>query len=98
MAPSPELHPWTWALDQEFFGALARWTIENPPGSIDRLLDKINSGIHNIQDLINFIPDSPFPARGLIQALCQLIQIGTVCILVDISYYHAKSRSLQRLY
>jgi len=56
---------------------------KNPPGSIDRLLDKINSGIHNIQDLINFIPDSPFPARGLIQALCQLIEIGTVCILVD---------------
>jgi len=79
--------PWgTWTLDENFFAALARWTIDNPESSIGRILDKICVAIDNSAEVVNFIPDSPFPARSLVQALTALVKVGRVSVLIDLFY------------
>lgn len=82
---TPTSNPWnTWALDEEFFAALSCWTIANPETGIDRVLDKVCIAIEANRDFIECIPDSPFPARSLVKALCQLLKVGTVRIQVDV--------------
>jgi hypothetical protein len=72
--------PWgTWNLDAEFFRSLSHWTIDHPESSIDRILDGICTAVDNTKYLLGLIPDSPFPAHSLVQALGQLIKIGMVC-------------------
>jgi hypothetical protein len=96
MPSSPR--PWeTWHLDEDFFGALSRWTIDNPENSIDRILERISTAIDDRKDLVNIIPDSPFPARSLVQALGQLIKVGTACLSIDLCYGHANFRNLQAI-
>jgi hypothetical protein len=71
--------PWdSWELDPEFFKAMSRWTIEHPETTLDRVLDNICVGIDNGRDLLELIPDSPFPARSLVKALGYLVKLGTV--------------------
>jgi hypothetical protein len=59
--------------------ALSRWTLDHPESSIDHVLKNISDGIDNGMELLQFIPDSPFPARGLIGALAHLVKLGAVC-------------------
>jgi hypothetical protein len=71
--------PWDdWDLSPKFFAALSRWTHDHPETSLDRLLKDICVGIENSGEFMSFIPDSPFPARGLIQALASLVKLGAV--------------------
>jgi hypothetical protein len=82
---TPASNPWdTWALDEEFFAALSCWTIANPETGIDRVLEKVCIAIEANRDFIECIPDSPFPARSLVKALCQLLKVGTVRFQVDV--------------
>ena len=68
----------SWELDTEFFKAMSRWTIDHPETTLDRVLDDICIGIDNGKDLIELIPDAPFPARSLVQALGYLVKLGAV--------------------
>jgi hypothetical protein len=74
---TPQIDPWE--LDAAFFATLSQWTLEHPESSLDRLLDKICVGIDRGKELLELIPDSPFPARGLLKALFHLVKLGTVC-------------------
>jgi hypothetical protein len=67
-----------WELDPKFFKAMSRWTVDHPETTLDRVLDNICVGIENGKDLLELIPDSPFPARSLIKALGYLVKLGTV--------------------
>jgi hypothetical protein len=74
-----EVPPWnSWSLDEQFFDSLCRWTKDNPGNSLTRVLDKITDGIHTTRDLRGLIPDNPFPARSLIEALLYLLKLGIV--------------------
>ena len=68
----------SWELDPEFFKAMSRWTIDHPETTLDRVLDDICVGIDNGQDLVELIPDVPFPARSLVKALAYLVKLGAV--------------------
>lgn len=78
-----QTRPWeAWELDERFFQALSQWTSNNPEMTIDRVLDKIRDGLENSKDLLGLIPDSPFPARGLVTALAYLLRLGVVSFFI----------------
>ena len=77
MAASPP--PWnSWSLDEQFFGSLCRWTVNNPGNSLAQVFEKITTTIDNTSDLRRLIPDAPFPARSLVEALLSLLKLGIV--------------------
>jgi hypothetical protein len=57
---------------------MSRWTIDHPETTLDRVLDNIRARIDNGKDLLELIPDSPFPARSLITGLGYLVKLGAV--------------------
>ncbi|KAG6875730.1 hypothetical protein C0993_007772, partial [Termitomyces sp. T159_Od127] len=65
-----------WELDAEFFSALSKWTLDHPESTLDRVLERVDQAIEDGRDYMEIIPDTPFPARGLIQAVAQLIQLS----------------------
>ena len=72
--------PWhEWELDKAFFLALTRYTVNHPEATLPRVLDKVTRGLEANQDLFLLIPNVPFPARDLIQALAHLVKLGVVC-------------------
>jgi hypothetical protein len=71
--------PWDpWELDPKFFKAMSRWTIDHPETTLDRVLDNICAGIDKGTDLVDLIPNSPFPACSLVKALGYLVKLGAV--------------------
>jgi hypothetical protein len=77
MAVSPP--PWgSWSLDEEFLGSMCRWTVDHPESSLTKVFDKVIDGVLAAQDLTSFIPDGPFPAKTLVEALFSLLKLGTV--------------------
>ncbi|RDB17108.1 Vegetative incompatibility protein HET-E-1 [Hypsizygus marmoreus] len=74
---APKPIPWEdWELDPEFFTALTHWTLLHPESALDRVLGKVSVAIEHGRDFMEFIPDSPFPARSLVNALAHLIKLG----------------------
>ncbi|KAG6898526.1 hypothetical protein C0993_006215, partial [Termitomyces sp. T159_Od127] len=57
-----------WELDAEFFSALSKWTMDHPESTLDRVLERVDPAIEDGKDYMELIPDTPFPARGLIKA------------------------------
>ncbi|KAJ7686101.1 hypothetical protein B0H17DRAFT_1072702 [Mycena rosella] len=77
MATTSITPPWnTWALDKPFLADLDKWIKANPETKLGTVLDKVCDGIESGKDLISLIPDSPFPARSLIQGLGGLVKLG----------------------
>jgi hypothetical protein len=71
--------PWgEWELDPIFFKTLSRWTHDNPESTLDRVLQNVCDGYQIVKEIMNVVPDSPFPARSLIGALAHLVQLGAV--------------------
>jgi hypothetical protein len=94
MATSPP--PWnSWSLDEQFFGSLCRWTVQNPGNSLTQVLDKITNGIDTTKDFRSLIPDAPFPARSLIEALLSLLKLGIVSFSVIVPRSPVISTSFQ---
>ena len=92
---SPTLRQWeTWNLDRKFLDHLTRWTDDHPESRLDRVLDNICIAIDDSKDFLNLIPDSPFPARSLVQALCQLIKVGAVRLCIDLRHGHTEPERL----
>ena len=72
--------PWhEWELDKTFFLTLSRYTVDHPEATLPRVLDKVTKGLEANKDLFLLIPNVPFPARDLIQALAHLVKLGVVC-------------------
>lgn len=72
--------PWkTWTFNQQFFTELDAWNSRNPETTIDLVLIKICDTIDLTENIRSLIPDNPFPAKSLIEGLCHLIKLGTVC-------------------
>lgn len=76
----PETPRWEkWTLDAAFFDALAKWDKEHGESKIDRVIVKVCNAIDASDNYLKFIPDNPFPARGIVDALSQLIKLFAVC-------------------
>jgi len=74
--------PWdSWTLDEKFLADLDGWIKVHPDDKLGTVLDTVCKAIDSGKDLINLIPDSPFPARSLIQELGALVQLGNACCL-----------------
>jgi len=72
--------PWReWKLDKTFFLTLSQYTIDHPEATLQRVLHNVTKGLETSQDLFLLIPNAPFPARDLIQALAHLVKLGVVC-------------------
>ncbi|KAG6907799.1 hypothetical protein DXG01_007338 [Tephrocybe rancida] len=72
-----EKPPWdAWKLDKGFLSNLAQYNTKHPDTTLDHVLDGIRFGLEAHQPLFSLIPDSPFPARGLVGALAHLIKLG----------------------
>ena len=71
--------PWDdWDLDPKFFAALSNWTLDNPDSSLDHIMEVICNRIDDSKNILELIPSSPFPARGLVEALTYLVKLGAV--------------------
>jgi hypothetical protein len=57
---------------------MSRWTVDHPETTLHRVFDNICTGIDNGKDLVELIPDSPFPGRSLVKAIGYLVKLGTV--------------------
>ncbi|KZP32104.1 hypothetical protein FIBSPDRAFT_775527 [Athelia psychrophila] len=55
---------------------MSRWNRNHPETSLKSVMDKIFSVIDSSADVMDFIPDSPFPARTLVTALVSLLRLG----------------------
>ena len=72
--------PWddTWQLDSKFFTQMEEWDTAHPESTLTKVLEKVNGAVTSCQPFIGYIPDSPFPARSLVQGLAYLLQLGSV--------------------
>ena len=72
--------PWdeSWVLDDKFFEQMEAWETEHPESTFAKVIEKVNSAVTICQPFLGHIPDSPFPARSLIQGLAYLLQLGMV--------------------
>ena len=87
-----------WDLGPAFFGALSRWTLDNPKSNSDHVLQQIFDGVDNCTALLDIIPDSPFPVRTLVRVLANLVKAGIVCHLSGFIYSTAQPCCICRLY
>ncbi|KAG6915376.1 hypothetical protein DXG01_011777 [Tephrocybe rancida] len=75
--PPKSVPPWEdWELDAAFLSALNEWNIKNPESNLERVLGTASVAIDQAKDIMDVIPDSPFPARSLVRALLQLVKLG----------------------
>jgi hypothetical protein len=58
--------------------SLSAYSLEHPENTLDKVLDKVQVGLENGGELFKLIPDSPFPARSLVESLAHLIKLGIV--------------------
>ena len=78
ISTNPALRWDSWELDPDFFRALTQWTINHPDTTLDGVLKNVCDAIDRGKDLLEVIPDAPFPARSLVKALGCLVKLGTV--------------------
>ncbi|KAJ7907041.1 hypothetical protein B0H13DRAFT_2503839 [Mycena leptocephala] len=87
--PPSKTLPWdAWTLDKQFLKDLDTWIGSHPDGKLSMVLEGVCRAIESGKDLAGFIPDSPFPARSLMQGLGGLIKLGN-------TVSKAKSAALQ---
>ena len=72
--------PWDddWQLDSKFFTQMEAWDAAHPESTLTKVLKRVNGAVTSCQPFIGCIPDSPFPARSLVQGLAYLLQLGSV--------------------
>ena len=93
--------PWdeNWVLDEKFFRQMEAWETENPESTFAKVIEKVNRAVTMCQPSLVHIPDSPFPARSLIQGLAYLLQLGTVravlILVIDCIIYKSVCRQSQ---
>ncbi|KZP18437.1 hypothetical protein FIBSPDRAFT_956229 [Athelia psychrophila] len=74
--PQPQPLSLSWELDPDFFQAMSHWTKKHPESSLKKVMDKICTAIESSDSVMQFVPDSPFPARSLVTALVSLLRLG----------------------
>ncbi|KAG6907177.1 hypothetical protein DXG01_010074 [Tephrocybe rancida] len=68
--------PDKWDLDETFFNALSTWTLDHPERRLESVLMGVSDAIDQGKDLVEAIPNAPFPIRGFIKSVACLFQLG----------------------
>jgi len=73
--------PWdeNWKLDEKFFRDMHGWKDRHPDSTMLKVMERINDAVANNLPFAELVPDTPFPARGLVKALAHLLALGVVC-------------------
>jgi hypothetical protein len=90
----PETHnislkvPWVeWQVDNEFLKKLHEWNVHEPQSTVASVMKKMQEKLIKfadlaesevVKDLMEFIPNDPFPAGTLVKALINVLVIGVV--------------------
>jgi hypothetical protein len=89
--------PWErWEPDPDFLYELHKWNIAHKEDKIPAVLAKVYSVLESkpLQAALEFIPDSPFPAKLLVKAMISLFLLGSVsdvsCQLPILIFKHRK--------
>ena len=80
--------PWQrWEPEPNFLNELQKWNNTHKNDKLPAVLAKVNSILESkpIEAALEFIPDSPFPAKSLVKAIINLFLLGSVsdCLLAD---------------
>jgi hypothetical protein len=73
--------PWQgWEPDPDFLYKLNKWNIAHKDDKLPAVLTKVNSILESktLQAALEFIPNSPFPAKSLVKAMISLFLLGSV--------------------
>jgi hypothetical protein len=73
--------PWQeWELDSNFFYELKEWNNAHKDDKLPVVLANVNSVLESkpFEVALEFIPNSPFPAKSLVTALVNLFLLGSV--------------------
>jgi len=75
--------PWdeNWKLDEKFFTDMHGWKDRHPDSTMLKVMERINDAVAKNLPFAELVPDTPFPARGLVKALAHLLALGVVCPL-----------------
>jgi hypothetical protein len=70
--------PWdeNWKSDEKFFQDMDGWKDRHPDSTQMKVTEKVNEAVTKNLPFADLVPDSPFPARGLIKALAHLLALG----------------------
>jgi hypothetical protein len=79
--PSRLAPPWQgWEPDPDFLYELHKWNIAHKDNKLLAVLAKVNSILESkpLEAALEFIPNSPFPAKSLVKAMVSLFLLGSV--------------------
>jgi hypothetical protein len=83
--------PWQgWKPDSNFLYELHKWNIAHKDEKLPAVLAKINSILESkpLEAALEFIPNSPFPAKSLVKALVSLFLLGSVSVVSSQTHCH----------
>jgi hypothetical protein len=82
MSPTPDWQAWN--IDGDAITQLCEWGSAHGNSNWRELAEKIDQSLNSklINTLKAFIPDTPFPAKSLVNVLLGLVQLGIVRPLV----------------
>ena len=61
---------------------MEEWEKQHPESTLVKIMEKVNNVIELGEPFLRHIPDSPFPARSLVQGMAHLLQLGKVRIII----------------
>jgi hypothetical protein len=73
--------PWKgWEPDPDFLYDLHKWNIAHKGNKLPVVLAKVNNILESkpLEAALEFIPNSPFPAKSLVKAMISLFLLGSV--------------------
>ena len=67
-----------WAIDENFLESFRVWKLKYPNKPILRVLKNACDTMDDMKDFLELVPDGVIPARGMVKALINLVQLGNV--------------------
>jgi len=66
------------------------WREQHPDSTLLKIMEKVNDAVTKNMPFAELVPDTPFPARGLVKALAHVLALGVVrlFLLLVHRYYH----------
>ena len=91
----PVMNQQDWTIDEDFLQRINEWQVKNPKTSILKLLESLCGIADNMTGFIELVPDGAIPARGMVKAIINLVQLAAVCstiyLITIFSYQIAES-------
>jgi hypothetical protein len=77
--------PWAeWEVENDFLQQLDEWNRCNREDTVIRVLRRVHDKLDvlespSFREVLDLIPNSPFPARTLVKCLLNVLLVGLVC-------------------